>query len=159
MLNGITGNSMEISAEIDFKNSELVELNVLRSPNKEEYTRIILYKDKGFSKGREYGALAGTANKGRASLVSIESSYSSILPDVLLRAPETAPFFLAKGETVKLRVFIDKSVVEVFVNGQQCVAMRIYPGLSNSTGVSIRSQGQEARLISLDAWQMKSIYE
>ena len=151
VLKGITGNSMEISAEIDFKNSELIELNVLRSPNKEEYTRIILYKDKGFPKGREYGPLAGAPNRGRASLVSIESSYSSILPDVLLRAPETAPFVLAKGETVKLRVFIDKSVVEVFVNGQQCVAMRIYPGLSNSTGVSIRSQGQEATLKSLDA--------
>lgn len=161
ILKGITGNTMEISAEIDFKNSELIELNVLRSPNKEEYTRIILYKDNGFSKGREYGPLAESerVNRGRASLVSIESSYSSILPDVLLRAPETAPFFLVKGETVKLRVFIDKSVVEVFVNGQQCVAMRIYPGLSNSTGVSIRSQGQEATLKSLDAWQMKSIYE
>ena len=56
-------------------------------------------------------------------------------------------------------MFIDKSVVEVFVNGQQCVSMRVYPGLNNSTGVSIRSQGQEATLKSLDAWQMKSIYE
>jgi beta-fructofuranosidase len=48
--------------------------------------------------------------------------------------------------------------VEVFVNGRQCVAARVYPGLKNSTGVSIRAQGQAAKLLSLDAYQMKSIY-
>jgi beta-fructofuranosidase len=92
-------------------------------------------------------------------LITIESSYSSTLPDARLRAPETAPFTLNPGETVKLRVFIDKSVVEVFVNGKQCVAMRVYPGREDSRGVSIRSQGQDAELKSLDAWQMKNIYE
>jgi beta-fructofuranosidase len=56
-------------------------------------------------------------------------------------------------------VFIDKSVVEVFVNGKQCVAMRVYPGRADSIGVSLRSQGQDATLKSLDAWQMKNIYE
>ena len=43
ILNGISGNAIEIDAEIDPKNSQLVELNVLRSPNKEEFTRIIFY--------------------------------------------------------------------------------------------------------------------
>ena len=62
-------------------------------------------------------------------------------------------------EPLKLRVFVDKSVVEVFVNGRQCVAMRVYPSLKESIGVSLRSQGQESKLLSLDAWQMRSIYE
>ncbi|HEX8677988.1 MAG TPA: glycoside hydrolase family 32 protein [Segetibacter sp.] len=178
VLNAVNGNAMEISAEIDPKNAQLVELNVLRSPNKEEYTRIILFKEKGFSKGLEYKAGAETAlmpadlvnlftgepAKPRtpniqASLITIESSYSSTLPDARLRAPETAPFTLNPRESVKLRIFIDKSVVEVFVNGKQCVAMRVYPGREDSRGVSIRSQGQDAELKSLDAWQMKNIYE
>ena len=63
------------------------------------------------------------------------------------------------GETLELRVFIDKSVVEVFVNGKQCVAMRVYPGREDSVGVSLRSQGRDAELKSLEAWRMKSIYE
>ncbi|MHC4337940.1 MAG: GH32 C-terminal domain-containing protein [Planctomycetota bacterium] len=62
-------------------------------------------------------------------------------------------------EPLKLRVFVDRSVVEVFVNGKQCVAVRVYPGREDSTGVSLRSQGQDATLKSLDAWQMKNIYE
>jgi beta-fructofuranosidase len=65
---------------------------------------------------------------------------------------------LAPDERLKLRVFIDKSVVEVFVNDRQCLAVRVYPGRTDSRGVSLRSQGQEARLISLDAWQMKGLY-
>jgi beta-fructofuranosidase len=49
-------------------------------------------------------------------------------------------------------------VIEVFVNGKQALAASVRPSRDDSMGVSIRSQGQEAELISLDAWQMKSIY-
>ena len=56
-------------------------------------------------------------------------------------------------------MFIDKSVVEVFVNGKQCVAMRVYPGREDSVGVSLRSQGQDSELRSLNAWQMQNLYE
>ena len=59
---------------------------------------------------------------------------------------------------MKLRVFVDKTIVEVFVNGRQCVALRVYPGRSDSSGVSLRAQGRDAVLKSLDAWQMGSIY-
>lgn len=65
---------------------------------------------------------------------------------------------MEKGEPLRLRVFIDKSVVEVFANGRQCVALRVYPGREDSLGVSLRAQGKDAQLRSLDAWQMKSIY-
>jgi beta-fructofuranosidase len=56
-------------------------------------------------------------------------------PDVRCRAPETAPVYLAPGEPLKLRVFLDKSVVEVFANGRQCAAVRVYPSLADSVGV------------------------
>jgi beta-fructofuranosidase len=36
--------------------------------------------------------------------------------------------------------------------------MRVYPGLADSAGVSLRSQGRDAVLKSLDAWQMRNIY-
>ena len=62
------------------------------------------------------------------------------------------------GEPLKLRVFIDRSVVEVFANGKQYLAMRVYPGREDSVGVSLRAQGQDAVLNSLDAWQIQSIW-
>ena len=58
-----------------------------------------------------------------------------------------------------MRVFVDKSVVEVFANGKQCVAMRVYPGREDSVGVSLRAQGDDAELKSLNAWQMENIYD
>jgi len=144
VLESVRGNAMEIVAEIDPKGSQMVEMNVLRSPNKEESTRIALFKHRGY--------------RGK-SLITIDSSYSSLLPDVRSRAPETAPVSLGRDEPLKLHVFVDKSVVEVFVNGKQCVAVRVYPGRDDSVGVSLRSQGQDATLKSLDAWQMKNIYQ
>ena len=94
-----------------------------------------------------------------SSFLAIDSTLSSILPDVRNRAPETGAFLLEECENLQLRVFVDKSVVEVFVNGKQCVALRVYPGREDSVGVSLRSQGQDSELISLDAWQMENIYE
>jgi beta-fructofuranosidase len=157
VLDGIAGSAMEIAAEIDPRQSPMIELNVLRSPGKEEFTRIVFFKRRGF---QNWDRFAGWDKwfESCDSLITIDNAYSSELPDVTSRAPETAPVWLAPDERLKLRVFIDKSVVEVFVNDRQCLAVRVYPGRTDSRGVSLRSQGQEARLISLDAWQMKGLY-
>jgi len=180
LLEDINGNAMEMMAEIDPGDAHMIELNVLRSPGKEEYTRIVFLREKGYTKGLEYIARDETSimpndwnlislvtgepakspvRRLPSSLIMIESSNSSTLPDIYYRPPETASFPLDPGEKVNLRIFIDKSVLEVFVNGKQCVAMRVYPDRDDSTGVSILSRGQDARLMSLDAWQMKSIYD
>jgi beta-fructofuranosidase len=149
VLGDVAGNALEIIAEIDAQNAASVDLNVLRSPDQEEFTRITFYKDRGYR-----DRITNTF----ASAISIDSTYSSSAADVRSRAPETAQFPLAESENLKLRIFIDKSVIEVFVNGLQCLALRVYPDRSDSTGVSLRAQGQTAILVSLDAWQMRNIY-
>ncbi len=151
VLENINGNAMELALEIDTKGSPMVELNVLRSPQKEEFTRIAFFRERGMRN-------LNSDRNVRDSLLTIDSSYSSIAPDVRSRAPETGTLSITGDETLKLRVFVDKSVVEVFANGRQCVAMRVYPDREDSVGVSLRSQGQDSELKSLDAWQMKDIY-
>jgi len=156
VLGNIRGNAIEIVAEIDPRSAPMVEMNVLRSPDAEEVTRIRFFKNRGY-RHREFGRRSPHSGKS-SSLITMDSSHSSILPDALSRAPETAPVFIDKNESLKLRVFIDRSVVEVFVNGRQCVAMRVYPGRKDSVAVSLESRGRDAVLKSLDAWQMKNIY-
>ena len=167
VLAGIQGNAMELILDLDPKEAPVVEINVLRSPNKEEFTRIAFFKDRGFRyRERVPNSTALNANSAQLrsipvrqdSLITLDSSYSSILPDVRPRAPETAPVHLGPDESLQLRIFIDRSVVEVFVNGKQCVAVRVYPGREDSLGVSLRAQGQDCELRSLDAWQMQTIY-
>lgn len=149
VLPNIAGNAMEMSVEIQPSAASVVELNVLRSAGREEVTRIQFYRGRGFRNPD-----AGTIG----SAISIDTSYSSILPDVRTRVPETATVVVGDKEPLKLRVFIDRSVVEVFANGRQAMAVRVYPGRADSTGVSLRSVGQDTVVSSLDAWQMKSIY-
>ena len=48
VLDGIAGSALELVLEIDPGGAPMVELNVLRSPGREEYTRIAFYKDRGF---------------------------------------------------------------------------------------------------------------
>ena len=160
VFDGVHGNAIEIVAEIDPNDAPMVEMNVLRSPDKGEYTRIAFYRERGYRDWeRSAGLERDKRRRARYSLITIDSSYSSALPDVLSRAPETGPVFLEPDEPLSLRVFVDKSVVEVYCNGKQCVAMRVYPGREDSVGVSLRAQGRDAELRSLDAWQMQSIYD
>jgi beta-fructofuranosidase len=84
---------------------------------------------------------------------------ASTLSGIRTRPPESGAFYVKPNEPLKLRVFVDKSVVEVFANGKQCVAMRVYPGRKDSVGISLRAQGGDAHLQSLSAWQMENIYE
>jgi beta-fructofuranosidase len=152
LLENIRGNSLEIVAEIDPGTAPMVEMHVLRSPKGEERTRIMFYKGRGY------------VDKSRSeyvhySAISVDTSYASTLPDVQSRAPETADVLLGNDEPLRLRVFLDRSAVEVFVNGRQCLGVRVYPGRKDSIGVALRSQGQDATLTSLDAWEMRSIYD
>jgi len=152
VLESVTGNALEIEAEIEPSAASVIEMNVLRSPGNEEYTRITFFRDRGYRQNR------GLPTTRQLSQIVLDATHGSTLPHVRPRPPESAPVFIEPNEPLKLRVFVDKSVVEVFINGKQCVALRVYPGLADSTGVSLRSMGQESVLTSLDAWQMENIY-
>jgi beta-fructofuranosidase len=152
LLENIRGNTMEIVAEIAPQQGQTFELNVLRSPDGNEVTRIICMRDRGYRR-IEDGSIS------MPCVVVLDASRSSQASNVKLRPPETAQVELTGDEPLKLRIFIDRSVVEVFVNNKQCVALRVYPERDDSNGVSLRSYGQDSKLVSLKAYQMKNIYQ
>ncbi len=160
VLDGISGKAMELFVEIEPNGAPMIEIDVCRSPGKEEYTRITFLKDRGYQyDSRTQLRFSSSFNpKKLESQVSIDATRASLAPDVRSRGSETA-FFVMEDETLKLRIFIDRSSIEVFVDGKEYLATRIYPSLNESTGVSIRAQGQNAVLKTLDAWQMKNIWE
>jgi len=68
----------------------------------------------------------------------------------LKRADEKAP--------LTLHLFLDKSVMEVFVNGgRACVTRVIYPG-DEDKGVELFAEGGTALLESLESWELKPIW-
>ena len=67
---------------------------------------------------------------------------------------EAGPLELGANESLKLQVFVDKSVVEVFANDRQAVMRRIYPTRKDSLSVKLFSKGAPATVRTLQAWEM-----
>ncbi|KPJ68797.1 MAG: hypothetical protein AMS14_12000, partial [Planctomycetes bacterium DG_20] len=67
---------------------------------------------------------------------------------------EAAPFELKAGEPLALRVFVDRSIVEVFANDRQAIARRMYPSRADSVGVALFSSGGPTKVPTLEAWDM-----
>ena len=70
------------------------------------------------------------------------------------RSVERAPFELKGGEALKLRVFVDKSVVEIYANDRQAICRRVYPGRDDSLGVFLFAEGGRAEFSGVKAWEM-----
>lgn len=64
---------------------------------------------------------------------------------------------LADGEPLKLRVFLDGSVIEVFANDRACLAERIYPTRPDSLGIDLFARGGHVAVGRIDVWEMESI--
>ena len=158
VLDGTSGDALELELEVEPSSAPMVELNVLRSSNREEFTRIAFYRDRGYRSNHFNMRLIGPLGT-HLSQISIDTSYSSIAPDALSRAPENAQFRIAPDEPLRLRVFVDRSAVEVFANGRQALAVRVYPEREDSVGVSLRSQGAPSTVRSLKAWTLESLWD
>ena len=59
--------------------------------------------------------------------------------------------------SIKLRVFLDKSVIEVFVDDGARVATNFIDCGVNDLGVELVARGGEAAFRSVDIWEMESI--
>jgi beta-fructofuranosidase len=70
------------------------------------------------------------------------------------RKVERAPLELKDGEPLILRVFVDKSVVEIYANTRQAICRRVYPGRSDSLGVLLFANGGQAKFSCVKAWEM-----
>ena len=58
------------------------------------------------------------------------------------------------GEPLEVAVYIDHSIIEVFVNSRIALTARAYPVRADSSGVLVLATGQKAKL-SLQVWQLR----
>ena len=66
---------------------------------------------------------------------------------------------LADEHTLKLHVFLDRSVIEVYANGRVALTARCYPkDPANALGVSLGVRGGDAKLRSLHVYEMGSMW-
>lgn len=73
-------------------------------------------------------------------------------------AEERAPLTLAAGERVRLRVFVDASVLEIFANDNCYMAVRLYPRRADSQDVRVFAGAAPVEVARLTAWPLAAIW-
>ena len=130
----VQSNCCEINLEIAPGDAGQIMVTVCHSPNKEERTSI--------SYDHVHQSLWLDTTHSRQNSASGQANAS--------------PMLLAQGETLKLRIFIDVSVVEVYANQGTCLSGRIYPLREDSKNITIHCNRGSVFLQKCEIWSMKN---
>ena len=129
---GVSGDSLELAIELEVGESSECGVTVCASPEGQERTDVF------------YDA--------QAKMLKIDTARASLGEGP--KSVEGGPLELAPGEPLRLRVFVDRSVVEVFANERQAVMRRIYPTRRDRREVTLFARGAGVRARAVTAWDM-----
>jgi beta-fructofuranosidase len=127
----VDSRQFELRATVRLDDADALELSVLETPDREEYTPIRYTRNSKV-----------TVDRSTASLDERATSATQRM--------RVTPY----DSPLSLRVFVDGSVVEVFANERHCLTSRVYPTREDATGVSLRAEGGRATIASLDVWEL-----
>jgi beta-fructofuranosidase len=125
----------EIIVEIELGDATYIDLDVRCSEDDEERTRITF----------DRAAQTLGVDRTRASLL-----HAPVMPLTV------GPHPLAEGETLRLQIFLDHSVIEIFGNERTAHAVRVYPARRDSLDLVAHARGGHARIVQIDMWDLDS---
>ncbi|KAF1326262.1 Glycoside hydrolase, partial [Globisporangium splendens] len=148
-----TSKSFELYGEVtSFEKGSQVGFRIRRSSEGDEYTSVV-YDD---------ATKKIVVDRSKSSTVDCSPFTATNFPDRNNTQGNFHLYDLVSGsgseckistETLKFHIFVDVSVVEVFVNGRFALSSRIYPceGKTNSDGISLVSSG-DATFQNVQVW-------
>ena len=140
------GDMLEITAKIVPWQSDSVGVIVRASPDGKEQTRIV------------FDCTAETLSVDRTRASLDPTVHQHVYRSKLISKINGGAFRLATGEMLTLRIFVDRSIIEVYANGRMCLTSRVYPTRTDSDRVGWFATGAAAKLQALDMWQLESIW-
>lgn len=152
-LSDVKGNMIEISLDMDVDQAVKAGISILKSKDGQEET--LLYYD------AENGKLLKDTSK---SQIRTASTGGAVRPVNFIRKSTDEredlrnSFVLGSGETLKMHIYIDKSLIQAYVNDRNTITLWSYPTLEDSKGIELFSDGVDATIKSLEIWQLGSIY-
>jgi sucrose-6-phosphate hydrolase SacC (GH32 family) len=152
-LDGVRGDTLELAIEIDPGEAKEVGLAVRCTPDGREQTTVWLRP------GSKTLALDVSKSTRRQDVVYTQGPLDTggVLRGADYKNPRAtvdAPFELKPGEPLRLRVFLDKPMLEVFANGRQCITEQVFPASKEALGVKVVARGGPVVVRSIEAWDM-----
>lgn len=140
VLENISGNSMELRVSIDPRKSKSFGIKVCASGD-----------------GKEETVLSYAPAENEFIFDLTKSSLNEEFMEGYLWQTDKiqkAELSLGRNENLDLRIFIDRSVIEVFVNKKLALVQRIYPVGEDSDKVILFSNGGSIQVPILESWQL-----
>ena len=152
-LEGMAGDVMELLVEIDPGDAKEVGIKVRCSPDNSEETLVVYSpEEKTLSVNFENSTVED--NVIYRGFYHTNEPFPEMVKD---HTEQKAPFQLKEGELLNLHIFLDKSVLEVFVNDRQCITQRIYPSKEESKEIRLFAKGGAAKAKVVKAWDMDQV--
>ncbi|KAG8416765.1 hypothetical protein J3459_013671 [Metarhizium acridum] len=107
-------------------------LDVLQSPGCTEVTRLIF----------DLEQQQMVVDRSRSSLQQLSDT-----------APDSGDLRLLPGEDLQVRIFVDVSIVEIFVNDRFALTSRVYPSMETSTAAAYDLNGFDEGNVKFECWQ------
>lgn len=117
--------------------AEVVSLRLCRAPDLQEYTTLEVDRHRGE--------------------LWLDRAASSLDPDAGVGRVGGA-IHPSPGRELRLRIVIDRSIVEVFVDDRISLTARIYPTRADSTGIEVVGSPTAVADVELQAWNLDSIW-
>ncbi len=142
----------------------VLEMDVLIDPGKAKRFGVKVFSSED---GREQTPVVIDRNKNELQIDMSKSSLNK--PDYLEFAmffgfpkdaknpvvqTQNAPFVVKPGEKIHLRIFLDKSMLEVFANGRQCITQVVYPTLNDAVKIQVFTDDAPIKVESAKAWKL-----
>ncbi|MGQ9731772.1 MAG: glycoside hydrolase family 32 protein [Candidatus Zipacnadales bacterium] len=152
-LTGMVGAHVELAVELDPGTAKMVGVKVHCTPDGAEETAV------WYVPGERVLRVDMSHSTKRNDVVYSSPPFSSYALQRPEDCPATFTFFdapltLSEGEPLRLRVFIDGPMLEVFANDRQCVTQVVFPESPDSKLIRLCAKGGTALALRVDAWTM-----
>jgi len=134
-LEGLRGDALELSLAVDVAPGARLVIDVRATDDGAERVRLVV--------------------DGTLRTLEVDTTAATLDPEIvgdIVAAP-----YHADGP-LELRVFLDRSIVEVFAGATTCITARAYPTRPDATGVTLRAESGDVAIERLEGWRMASVW-
>lgn len=136
LLKHVRGDRLEIQVELQSSTAQNIGIKVQCTPDRAEET--LLYYDR------------------KAAQLLVDRTKSTLNPQEVSTGIQGGTLDI-HDDSLKLHIYLDGSMIEVYANGLKSLTTRVYPSRADALEMELWSDG-ELEVISMEVWDMQSIW-